>query len=235
MEKLFFTLYEVFGYFLPGAVGVLSVGTLFCAIFLPVTPIPVQNMEPSALWYFGLIALSYYSGHVLQEVSRSLFKNPDSFVLAHQKPDMLPVVKRAQEQIAIYLGMEKTESPSASTTVKLCDELSLQYGQPGDRDVFVYREGFYRGSIASFIFLDIALLFRLIVPGSQLRLSTTHTWDVSRCQLAFLMGLVSCSIFFLAQRYKHFATLRVMRGILAFVSLSSFQSLTAGKAQKTGG
>lgn len=225
MDKLSFTLYEVFGYFLPGVVGVASLAILFWALFIPATPLPVHSVELSKLWYFGLVIVSYYAGHVLQGISRSLFKNPDDTVLAGQKGDMLPVVKRAQEQIAVSLGMAQTETPGSSMTVRLSDEVAVQHGQLGDRDVFVYREGFYRGSAASFILLDLALLARWIVPGSQLGFSPTHTFDVSRWQLTFVIGVVSCSIFFLLGRYKHFAALRVMRGVLAFVSLSSFQDL----------
>jgi hypothetical protein len=36
--------------------------------------------------------------------------------------------------------------------VRVLDEYSVQNGKPGDRDVFVYREGFYRGcAIALFL------------------------------------------------------------------------------------
>ena len=224
MEKLSFTLYEIFGYFLPGVVGVTAIAILFWAFFLPGTPLPVHSVELSKLWYFCLAILSYYAGHVLQGISRSLFKNPDEQVLARQA-DMAPLVKRAQEQLATQLGMAQTEKPGSSMTARLCDELAVQYGQLGDRDVFVYREGFYRGSVASFLLLDIALLVRCLFSGAALKLPS-HVFVISSWQLIFAMGVVTCSVFLLLQRYKHFAALRVMRGVLAFVSLSYFQELS---------
>lgn len=225
MEKLSFTLYEIFGYFLPGAVGVFALAILFWAIFLPAAAIPVHSIELSKLWYFGLIVVSYYAGHVLQGVSRSMFQNPDDVVLARVKND-LSIVKRAQEQLAAHLGMTDKETPSSSATARLCDEIAVQHGQLGDRDVFVYREGFYRGSVGAFLLLLLALLIRTIIPGAALRLPA-EIYVVTRWQLSFVMVVVSASILFLLQRYKHFAALRVMHGILAFVSLACFHDLAA--------
>src|SRR5215467_13847510 len=102
MEKLSFTLYEVFGYFLPGVVSVLALAILFWAIFVPAAAIPVHSIELSKLWYLGLILVSYYAGHVLQGLSRSLFQNPDDIVLAGAPSD-LSIIKRAQEQLAAHL------------------------------------------------------------------------------------------------------------------------------------
>ncbi|HWX55323.1 MAG TPA: hypothetical protein VN176_12095 [Verrucomicrobiae bacterium] len=223
MDKLSFTLYEFFGYFLPGVVGVSAITILFWTLFLPVEPVPIHVFELSKLWYFGLAVVAYYAGHVLQAISRSLFKNPDDSILASQA-DMAPLVKRARAQLATHLSLTEPETPSSGVTVRLCDELALQYGQLGDRDVFVYREGFYRGSFASFILLDLALVVRAIVPGATLLLPTKK-FPVSCWQLIFFIAVVTVSIFFLKQRYKHFAALRVMRGILAYVSLSCFHDL----------
>jgi len=223
MDKLSFTLYEIFGYFLPGAIGVIALTILFWAIFLPNTAIPVASLELSKLWYFGLVVVCYYAGHVLQGISRSLFKNPDEYFLNHQT-DMAPLVKRAQEQMATHLGMAQTAPPSPAVTARLCDELAVQYGQLGDRDVFVYREGFYRGSFAAFILLDLALFVRCVISGAALRLPA-EVFPVSRWQLVFVIGVVTCSVLFLLRRYKHFAALRVMRGVLAYVSLADFREL----------
>lgn len=224
MEKLSFTLYEIFGYFLPGTVGVTAFAILFWAIFLPKTAIPIDSLEFSKLWYFGLVVICYYAGHVLQGISRSLFKNPDEYVLANQV-DMAPLVKRAQEQVATRLGMAQTAMLSPAVTARLCNELAIQYGQLGDRDVFVYREGFYRGSVAAFILFDLAIFVRLVIRGAVLRLPA-QVFVISCWQLAFIMGVVTCSVFFLLRRYKHFAALRVMRGVLAYVSLADFRDLS---------
>jgi hypothetical protein len=224
MDKLSFTLYEIFGYFLPGAVGMLALAILFWAIFLPTTPLPVATTELSKLWYFGLIVLSYYAGHVLQAISRSMFKNPDDSLSEREKTDMLPVLKLAQKQIASHLGMKESEMPSDSATARLCDAVAVQHGQLGDRDVFVYREGFYRGSFAAFILLDLALMVRCIVPGAALHFAK-HDVPVPSSEWAFAIVVVTTSIIHLFQRYKHFAALRVMHGVLAFVGLLSFPSL----------
>lgn len=224
MEKLTFTLYEVFGYFLPGTIGVAAIAILFWALFLPNAAIPVASLELSKLWYVGLAIICYYSGHIVQMLSRSFFKNPDDSVLARE-PNMAPIIKRAQEQLAAHLSMSQAETPGASMTVRLCDEVAVQYGQIGDRDVFVYREGFYRGSVAAFILLDIAFLVRCLIPGAALRLPA-QIFPVSRWQLVFVMGVVTCGIYLLFKRYKLFAALRSIRGILAYVSLYYFRDLS---------
>jgi hypothetical protein len=233
MEKLSFTLYEIFGYFLPGTIGVTAVAISFWAIFLQSTAVPVESLELSQLWYFGLVIVCYYSGHILQGISRSLFKNPDEQVLAFQT-DMAPLVKRAQEQVAIYLGMAQSATLGSAVIVRLCDELAVQYGGLGDRDVFVYREGFYRGSFTAFILLDLALIVRCIVPGAAMRFSE-QIFTISRWQLGFVLAMVTCSAFFLYRRYKHFAALRVMRGVLTCISIFYFHDLSkkVGDARKT--
>jgi hypothetical protein len=224
VEKLSFTLYEIFGYFFPGVVGVTAIAMLFWAFFLPAIPIPIHSVELSKLWYFVLVIVSYYAGHVLQGISRSLFKNPDETVLARQA-DMASIVKRAQETLASHLGMAQNETPKPSVTARLCDELAVQYGQLGDRDVFVYREGFYRGSFAAFVLLLVALIVRTIAPDASILLQG-KVFLISRPQLFFFMTIVCAAILFLLQRYKHFAALRVMHGILACVSLSHFHDLS---------
>jgi len=223
MEKLSFTLYEIFGYFLPGVVGITATVILFWTLFLPGVPIPIHSVELSKLWYLGLVVVAYYAGHVLQDMSRSLFKIPDHQELMHRL-GLTTIIARVQAELATHLGMAQSHMPEIAVTVKLCDELSVQYGRIGDRDVFVYREGFYRGSFAAFLLLDLTLIVRTIVPGAALQLS--RLFPISHGELIFLVIVVSGSAFFLLQRYKHFAALRVMHGILATVCLLDFQFLS---------
>jgi hypothetical protein len=231
VEKLSFTLYEIFGYFLPGSVGVIATAIMFWAIFLPTSPIPVQSWELSKLWYFGLIVVSYYAGHVLQGMSRWCFSNPNGWVLAKQELDMISVIRQASKQVAAALDLGQSEILASDALVRVCDEAAVQYGQIGDRDVFVYREGFYRGSTAAFVLLDVGLLLRCVISGTAVRLHT-RVFPVSCWQLIFIMAVVTFSVFFLGQRYRHFAALRVMRGVLAFVSLSSFRNMGSAANRK---
>src|SRR6185437_15764405 len=99
MEKLSFTLYEIFGYFLPGTVGMLALGILFWAIFLPTAAVHLGSWELSKLWYFGLIIVSYFAGHVLQAISRSWFPNPNDSVLTAEDAKMRPLIRAAARKI----------------------------------------------------------------------------------------------------------------------------------------
>ncbi len=202
----------------------LALEILFWAIFLPTLPLHLGSWELSKLWYFGLVVSSYFAGHVLQSMSRSWFKNPDETVPSDPNSSVAALVESTREELATHLGIENPSLLTNSALVRLCDEVGVQKGQLGDRDVFVYREGFYRGSIAAFLLLDLALIVRWAVSGTSLRLGTL-LYMVPRLQVGFLILVVTASLFFLRQRYKHFAGLRVTRAILTFVSISSFKSL----------
>jgi len=201
----------------------LALGILFWAIFLPIVPLRLGSWELSKLWYFGLVVSSYFAGHVLQSVSRTWFKNPDETVLADPKSSVAALLEGARSQIADHLGLEKPSMLTNSALVRLCDEVAVQNGQPGDREVFVYREGFYRGSIAAFLLLDVALIVRCTVSGASLSIGTLLV-PVSKGELTFLIIVVTSGLFFIWRRYKHFASLRVMRAITAFVSIFNFKS-----------
>lgn len=202
----------------------LALGILFWALFLPKVPLHVETWELSKLWYFGLVVSSYFGGHVLQSMSRSWFKSPDETVPSDPKSSISALIEGTRKSLASHLGLEKPSLLTDGALVRLCDEVGVQKGQVGDRDVFVYREGFYRGSIAGFALLDAALIVRCSISGTFLRVGVL-LFPVSVGQLFFLIIVITTSLFFLLQRYKHFAVLRVTRGILAFVSISVFGDL----------
>ena len=114
----------------------LALGILFWTIFLPTAAVHLGSWELSKLWYFGLIIVSYFPGHVLQSISRSWFINPNDSVLSAEHAKMLPLIKAAARKISEALDVTP-EMLADGVLVRMCDETAVQNGQTGDRDVFI--------------------------------------------------------------------------------------------------
>ena len=90
----------------------------------------------------------------------------------------------------------------------------VQTGKEGDREIFVYREGFYRGTALSLLLLSAALLVRMFVPGASIRFTK------GLFQLSFWEPLITAVItggvgYLFVRRYQRFAEYRITRAVLA--------------------
>jgi len=102
----------------------------------------------------------------------------------------------------------------------ISDTAVAQFGNTGDREVYQYREGFYRGSAVSFGLLSVALLVRLVVPGAAFRIGSgvvSLGWKPLMFS-AVVSALFSVVLFL---RYQRFAVYRVTAVIAAFILLEA--------------
>ena len=74
---------------------------------------------------------------------------------------------RATHTAAELLNVPPNEL-KARWVCRTLDEYGLQEGEAGDRNIFVYREGFYRGTSIALLFLCLTLFARMIVPGAAI-------------------------------------------------------------------
>jgi hypothetical protein len=211
-----FTLYEVFGYLMPGSITGAALSLIFWSTFEhdSVLPLMLWRISPAG-WALGIF-LSYLFGHSIQALANRALKSGDDSVMSDMSN---PVVKRARERAATLYeaDCEKIES---AWLQRLMDEFCIQYGHPGDRDMFTYREGFYKGTAASTALFGLALLARIVVGSAQVRIADSVLL-VSRWELmAFL--LVSAAVAWASYlRFRRFTVYRVARVIAAFVVLSA--------------
>ncbi|MGP8141060.1 MAG: hypothetical protein ACLQBU_04240 [Terriglobales bacterium] len=104
--------------------------------------------------------------------------------------------------------------------VRALDEYSVQAGELGDREIFVYREGFYRGTSIACFFLSIALLVRACVPGASIQF-TKGLFYISTVELLLTAFIISGIGRMFVRRYRRFADYRITRAVLAALVLEN--------------
>src|SRR5438132_6695512 len=82
LGNLAFTLYELFGYLLPGGLVLLGLVILYWSIFVPGVPLSIATFEPGLVTWASLVIVSYLLGHAVQGVSNTLLKGAEDAALA---------------------------------------------------------------------------------------------------------------------------------------------------------
>ncbi len=211
VEKLAFTLYEVFGYLLPGSVALIGFMFLYWAVFAPTVPLGVANFQPSFLMWSLIAIASYLLGHAAQAVANRILRRIERSALAMQGVPWMP--ERAVQTASELLGVQLDKIEPA-WVYRALDEYAVQTGKSGDRDMFVYREGFYRASSVTLFFLSLTLLIRMIVPGASIQF-TRWLFPVSWLELLTTAVVASLVAWLFLQRYRRFADYRVTRAVLS--------------------
>jgi len=214
------TLYDIFGYLLPGAVFLAAIAVLFWVIYIPQTPLVFVQLTIET-WVLILL-LAYFSGHIVQALGNLLiepFFSTKSLAFSKSRADSLPdaLVQSAKSKASAMLGVDLKDI-SPEWLYRICDETVVQCGAIGDREVYQYREGFYRGLTVSFLMLFLSLVVRTAVPGTSLKLSDTLQAINGLVLLFFiLISLAGSLLAFL--RYRRFARYRVIQAIIGFLAL----------------
>jgi hypothetical protein len=228
LDKIQLTLYEIFGYFLPGTMSALSLILIYWAFCLPHVALPIYKVHPDAMGWAGIIGISYLLGHINQGIGNRYLTGAEIRALGPKGTITSDIRLTAQERASELMGV-RAECIDPGSLFRFADEYAVQKGQLGDRDVFVYREGFYKGCTISLSMLGIALVVRAIVAAPALRLPD-YIYYISRIQI-FTAAII---IFFAAaisrQRFQRFGSYRVTRAIFAFLAVTGSQSSTQNGA-----
>jgi hypothetical protein len=100
---------------------------------------------------------------------------------------------------------------------RICDEAVVQCGNLGDREIFVYREGFYRGLTIALAAFAAALAVRMARGETIIASAAAGVRNVGWDLLAFF--LVTCLVFIYLsyKRFRRFGRYRISQAILAFL------------------
>jgi hypothetical protein len=177
-----------------------------------------------------IVVVAYCLGHVLQAFSASLFPHPDDEIIRNATGDIRNVLKRVTDQIKrdLRIGEQEKRDIAGRTVVKISDEATIQFGKQGERDVYVYREGFYRGMSVGFGALSISLVVRLLRPEAAIEFAH-QSYPLNKAELLVSAILLASFSYLMSDRYKEFAELRAMRPILAYYSLLTGSGLCKRK------
>ena len=172
MKALQVTLYDIFGYLVPGAITLAALTILYWSAF---ESIPFQIKSISALEWTILAVVSYLFGHLIQAIANHLVKFwPSTVKLVLKDGEACSLSKvlldRAIARSQEILGLPKDSVLSSSEVWDACDHFTMQKCKTDTRDVYVYREGFYRGIFVSMALLGISLIVRAFTKSSAVKL-----------------------------------------------------------------
>lgn len=223
LKDLQVTLYDVFGYFLPGCICAVALGILFWSVIMPDTALsPPQTVV--AGWLIVGVLVAYTAGHMVQAIANVLMRFFRKYLLSVEElmlskldkggiSDALTSSAKAKASLLLHVD-EKVLDPN--TLYCICDEAVVQFGVVTDRDVYIYREGFYRGLTISFSLLCVSLVIRMLVPGAFFNLSGTQLLNATSMLLfGAATSLVAAGLSF--GRYRRFGRYRVKQALLGFL------------------
>ncbi len=220
VENIRVTLYDIFGFFVPGAVLLVAAFIALWSIYLPQAPLSSFDVTTWASVLFLLLA--YVAGHLAQALGNQVERvssSAEDRVLAGPSAGALPpsLVEAAKHKASRLVQVD-ADSISAKWLSRICNTAIAQRADYGDRDVYIYREGFYRGLAVSFLALSLALVGRAAVPGAVLHIAG-QIRPVPAYLLLVLAGLSLAASWLMFQRYRRFGDYRVTHAIVSFLTL----------------
>ncbi len=204
MSGLKFTLYELLGYLAPGIVGLLALALVVWAAFLPITPFTVTNYSLTKESIALLVFAAYALGHLIQGLCNF---HPSTEKSAKEKGHHSVLVASARKGLSSRCGIELGHY-DVGQIAALAQTSLLNTGKTDDFDVFLYREGFYRGSSAAYLLLSGACVFRDFRGQTTLNFSgKVYTLGHAPLVFAAALSLLFAIVFY--RRYIRFGTYRL--------------------------
>lgn len=210
------TLYEVFGYILPGSILGLAVCLTFTNIFTANTTIPMVPLSTELKVI--IVVMLYFSGHIVQAIGNigvNVIGYTDEYIcqqIYKKTPDLVDIVST---DIHEKLGISATDI-SLSTLLIIADQANVQHGNIDNRDIFIYREGFYRGLSVSCLIITIALTIRLFLPAISFVINNNIV-SITNGMLLYVIGMSAIGTILFYNRYKRFANYRINNALLSYL------------------
>lgn len=213
LSNFAFTLYEIFGYLLPGSVIFSGFVTLYWAFFNPYGSMRVESFDPKVATCVVSVAVFYMIGHASQAIGNMIFCRVEKKALEmNSNPN---IRQPAWKAAALLLGIDE-KNLNARAVYRVLDEYAVQNGIAGDRDMYIYREGFYRGTCIALFFAALCVSVRALIPGTNIvfELWTLYvTWFEFVLTIMIVLGMGV--LFYM--RYVRFVGYRVTRAALAAI------------------
>lgn len=227
--NLAFTLYEVFGYLLPGGITFIAFAVLYWASFVARMPLGIADFQAGLVTWVAVTITSYVLGHAVQGVGNICFHGMEGSVLDSENGSA-PLWMRecARKAAAGILDVGADDQIESRWLFRVLDEFALQSCKDGDREIFVYREGFYKGTSLSLFLLSAALLVRMVVPGACISF-TKGPFQILWYEVLVTAAIVGGVAFIFVRRWQRFADYRITRAVLAaLVAQKALEHTKAG-------
>jgi hypothetical protein len=211
------SLYDLFGYLIPGTVifGALCLALALTTATDTVFQIDALGRAPVAAIVLGA---SYILGHLGHAVGNALpaLRTPATDMLLTDPDPPTQILRLATDRVAQISGADM-QALSMADVLALVDEHVKMYGNSAEREMFVYREGFYRGMTISSALLGVLVLVQAFVAPVRLGGIIASTLIVGRPQLFALAGLAAIASWGFLRRMRRFGRYKVKSGLYAFV------------------
>lgn len=216
-KQIQLTLYDIFGYLLPGSVILSALIVSYWSIFWPTYQLHI----PTSLSLSEVIVLvfgSYLAGHLGQGLA-NLFENK---LKARQMLELaIPLsdgLSDAVRSAAVFRFGESARSSSVRELFHLCDQALLHARSSGEREIFTYREGFYRGNSVALALLAISLILRFTRTPVLVDVFGVSS-ELGRLQIGLAVVLTGFGSYLAYKRYIRFAKHGYMCAFSRFLSL----------------
>ena len=202
------TLYDIFGYLMPGIVATGSLGLFTWASFASSHPLrePVLSGEE----WFALFVIAYFLGHLVQAIGELAFwrMKDETFALTAGEKALGETRMQEIQKRAKIAGHE-------TSLFTYCDTYLAQQGKTSDREIYQYREGFYRGLTIAILPALVAILVELARGSASVR-NGGSVYTIGTGPLVFALVLVLATVGLSFWRYRRFARYRVLDALFGF-------------------
>jgi len=220
------SLYDLFGYLLPGLVMTAGLGVIWWTAFGD-SPVMSIDFFATGIGSVSCLLLAYLVGHVAHAVGNSL-----SFLRTKPEDEVLVGGHQWSLPSSVLAAIDRSLTVRFSVDVKdltprmkysLMDEGRALLQREGDREVYVYREGFYRGMVVALAVVGVAAVVRGLTPRSCFSYGTAITC-VTRAQAVILLLIIVAFAVAYYQRMVRFSRYRIERAALLWLNVFSSQS-----------
>jgi hypothetical protein len=225
------TLYDLFGYLLPGFVFLSGLAVLSWSMFFP--RIPVQIRDLGTTTWLLVAALAHLCGHTAQSFGNLLVydlgMSAEDKVLSTNGSSTITKalvdLSRSRISNTLRIDLKEIKDTQPLWLYQLCDEAIVQRGTGSalsDREIYQYREGLYRGLVIAYLLITLAFIVRGIGPGASIRL-VGSSQRIGTAIWFFFALVALTSAWFAWLRFRRFSRYRVTHAVLGFLLLPKSQ------------
>lgn len=218
-KNLQISLYDFFGYLLPGCIVLLAIAIPFWIIFVPNLALNINNIS-TELWIIILV-MAYFFGHFAQSSANyinKLFPPMEKEVIETDASNRFKkIVKKAKEKSnQIYTFGD--DALTAKELYDICDITITQFGRNQEREIYRYREGFYRGLAVSLFALTLSTVAAIIFPIKSITINGA-AMNIGQGMLLFfaIISFVGAILSYL--RFRRFRRYHIKLVIVSYPAL----------------
>ena len=167
-----FSLYEIFGYVFPGILMSFSF-LIVCTWIVKVNLILSNN-----IYFFTMFILMVYMlGHFAQGISNILgyFIKIKNVIETIEEETIKTIIEKINKELGTNLNKS-----NYNQIYEICNSIALREARTEEIEIYVYREGFYRGTlISSALSFAIILSNCLILGGINININGNgYVWPL---------------------------------------------------------